>query len=132
MRQAEILVEGLLHPNEVAQFTALCTNTPADDFKGEWLRVRTHVARVAEAGRSNPAVDVRSAKQIAKVLDELMRDVYSYDDEQRALLRGAIEYFILVSDEENDLGSMGFDDDAMVTNLVAKALGRSDIQVHLD
>lgn len=132
MRKAEVLVEGLLHPNEVAQFTALCRDTPADDFKGEWLRVRTHVARVTEAGAVHPEVDVRSAKRIAKVLDDLMRDVYSYDDEQRALLRGAIEYFILVGDEENDLSSMGFDDDAMVTNLVAKALGRQDLQVHLD
>ncbi len=131
MRQAEILVEGLLHPNEVAQFTALCTETAADDFKGEWLRVRAHVAWVAEQGVNDSRVDIVTAKRIAKLLDELMRDVYSYDDEQRALLRGAIEYFVLVGDNDNDLLSLGFDDDAMVTNLVAKALGRSDLQVHL-
>ena len=131
MRQAEVLVEGLLHPNEVAQFTALCTETDADDFKGEWLRVRAHVAWVAEQGANDSRIDIVTAKRIAKLLDELMREVYSYDSEQRALLRGAIEYFVMVNDNDNDLLSLGFDDDAMVTNLVAKALGRSDLQVHL-
>lgn len=131
MRQAEILVEGLLHPREVAQFAALCTESSAEDLKGEWLRVRTHVARLSEFALLNPDIDLETARRIGAILEVLMRDAYSYSGEQRALLRGAAEYFIFVGDDDNDLRSLGFDDDAMVINLVAKALGRSDLQIHL-
>ncbi len=131
MRQAEILVEGLLHPREVAQFTALCTESSAEDLKGEWLRVRTHVARIGELAQTNSEIDLDTARRIGAILEMLMSDAYSYSSEQRALLRGAAEYFILIGDEDDDLRPLGFDDDAMVTNLVAKALGRADLQIHL-
>jgi len=53
-----------------------------------------------------------------------------YDAEARALLRGAVVYFIEADDTANDLTDViGFDDDVRVLNAVLDALGRQDLLI---
>lgn len=52
------------------------------------------------------------------------------DDEQRALLVGAIDYFLEARDAEDDLTSpIGFEDDAYIANTAFERLGRTDLTV---
>ncbi|MCP3857668.1 MAG: hypothetical protein GY698_23580 [Actinomycetia bacterium] len=128
----DFVVDGLLHPHQAAQFTALCTTTSADELAGLWLRVRVHLAEVEALARADDRVDVEMARCIAKVLGPLLDEPDSWDAEQRALLRGAVEYFHLSEDHRSDLTDwFGFDDDARVTNAVTQALGRTDLTIIL-
>lgn len=55
------------------------------------------------------------------------------DGEQRALVRAAIEYFVLSDDVNNDLvAADGFEDDAAVVAAVAAAVGLTDVRVATD
>ncbi len=128
----DFVVEGLLHPHQATQFTALCTTTSADELAGLRLRVRVHLAEVEALARADDRVDVEMARRIAKVLGPLLDEPDSWDAEQRALLRGAVEYFHLSEDHRSDLTDwFGFDDDARVTNAVSQALGRTDLTITL-
>jgi hypothetical protein len=50
----------------------------------------------------------------------------SLSDAQRALLRGAIDYFMTIEDVTNDLEPGGFDDDRAVVNAVLRAIQPAD------
>lgn len=52
------------------------------------------------------------------------------DDAQRAVLAGAIDYFLEARDAEDDLTSpIGFEDDAFIANTAFERLGRADLNV---
>ena len=131
-RHPGFVVEGLLHPEQADQLTALCLATSAEELAGLRLRVQVHMVDVEETSRHDDRVDVETARRIAGVLGQLLDEPDSWDAEQRALLRGAVEYFHLHDDQQGDLsGWFGFDDDARITNAVAQALGRADLLIQL-
>ena len=124
------LLEGILHPGEVDRFVSAARPTGPEELAGLRLRVLAHAARVAELGRQQPRVDVETAQRIAGVLTQLCDEPDQLADDQRALLRGAVEYFVLDDDEVDDTDDViGFDDDARVVNAVTAALGRHDLRI---
>jgi uncharacterized membrane protein YkvA (DUF1232 family) len=130
--RADLLLDGILHPGEVDRFVAGAVPTAADELPGLRLRVLAHLARVDELGRRQPRVDTEAAQRIAAVLVRLCDEPDQIDDRGRALLRGAIEYFVLETDEVDDVDDViGFDDDARVVNAVTAALGRQDLRISL-
>jgi hypothetical protein len=126
------LLEGILHPGEVDRFVSAARPTTAEELPGLRLRVLAHAARVAEVGRRQPRVDVETAQRIATVLSHLCDEPDQLADDQRALLRGAVEYFVLDDDEVDDTDDVvGFDDDARVVNAVTAAFGRRDLRIEV-
>jgi hypothetical protein len=126
------LLEGILHPGEVDRFVSAARPTTPDELAGLRLRVLAHAARVSELGRRDPRVDVETAQRIATVLAQLCDEPDQLADDQRALLRGAVEYFVLDDDEVDDTDDVvGFDDDARVVNAVTAALGRRDLRIEV-
>lgn len=93
-------------------------------------RILGHLSLVEIEWASNPEIDFHTAKRIADALRTLIQQSADLDGEQRALVRAAIEYFVLPDDENGDLISRdGFADDAAVVDAVAAAVGL-DVRVH--
>lgn len=128
-RRTDLLLDGLLHPREVDQFASLCTPTAAEDLKGLRLRVLAYLASLVSLGRDHPGIDVPMARRIGSVLAAVLDDPADLDETDRALVRGATEYFLLTSDDGDDLEALGFDDDARVLNRVLVAIGRADLEI---
>ena len=130
----DLLLDGLLHPREVDRLVAGATETPVADFPGLTERTERHLAAVEELAGEDGGVDVDVARRIADALASVLADVPArpdaYSSEARALLRGAVEYFILDKDDDTDSEpGIGFDDDARVLNAVLRAIGRPDLRV---
>ena len=105
----------------------------ADDLLELGDQIDAHVARVNEAAEMLDFVDVDLAQKIGLVLHTLASDGEQYTARERALLAGAVAYFVEHNDVNNDLGSpTGLEDDAVVLNAVCVYLGRSDLQVTID
>jgi hypothetical protein len=120
----------LLHPRERDQFTARCIDTAPDEFPGLRLRVTGHLARIEESATDASLTDIDTARQVATVLGQLLDEPDLFDAECRALIRGAVEYFVLTGDGQDDVDDIvGFDDDARITNAVLEALGRADLHI---
>lgn len=130
---ASLDLDRLLHPKEQDRFRALCTTTELADLPGLRLRVITYLATVENVSPSRPGlVDVDTARRVAGVLSAILDDPNELSAEGRALVRGAVEYFVLDEDDLNDLTDLiGFDDDARVLNSVVRAINRNDLHLEL-
>jgi hypothetical protein len=129
--RANLLVEAILHTGEADRLVAGSAPTSAAELPGLRLRVLAYLARLEKAAEQRPTVDIEAARKIAWVLAELC-DGCGLDDDRRALLRGAVEYFVLDHDSVDDTADVvGFDDDARVVNAVTAAIGRPDLTIEL-
>src|SRR3954468_12377055 len=130
--RANLLVEGILHAGEVDRLVAGSAPTEPPELPGLRLRVLTYLARLETVAEGKPALDIEAARKIGWVLAELCDAAAGLDDQQRALVRGAVEYYVLDHDVVDDTADVvGFDDDAGVVNAVTAGLGRSDLAIEL-
>jgi hypothetical protein len=131
-RRADLVLEGILHPGEVDRFVAVARPTSPTELPVLRQRVLAHLERVEALAERQPRVDIDTARRIADALVRLCEEAQGVDDQLRALLRGAVEYFALEGDELGDTTDvLGFDDDARVVNAVTAALGRDDLRIAL-
>ncbi len=123
-------LEDLLHPDEQRQFRRLCIATSPEELAELVSVVELHIGQVeAQAG---PVTDVETAQMIGGALRRLLSSDLAFDDDQRAQIRGAIEYFLMTDDAASDLDdALGFDDDARVLNTVLKRIGHPEFAVDL-
>lgn len=130
--RARLLVQGIIHPDEMDRFATLCQPTAPGELAGLRLRTQAHLAWARQLAARSSAVDLDAAERVAGTLLRLLDEPDEYDDEQRALLRGATEYFLDVGDADNDqTDALGFDDDVRVLNAVLDSLGRRDLLITL-
>ncbi len=109
---------GAPMPTEVALARArmLADNLMISEIPDLRSRVATRLAELESSPESGRAH--RLAEQISQLLDE----AEGLDDAQRALLRGAVEYFVLEDDFEP-----GLQDDAEVVRSVRAELGLTEV-----
>ena len=123
-------LEDLLNPDEQRQFRALCLATTPDELSDLGSVIELHVEQVA--ANAGPATDIDTAKLIGGSLCQLLASDLTFDGEQRAQIRGAIEYFIMTDDASSDLDDvLGFDDDARVLNAMLARIGHPEFAVEL-
>lgn len=123
-------LEDLLNPEEQQQFRRLCLPTTVDELIELRTVVELHLQQIRD--HAGPAADVETAERIATALSQLLSTEDAYKPDERALIRGAVEYFLLADDASGDLeDALGFDDDARVLNSVLDRVGRSDLRVEL-
>lgn len=114
----------------ISAFEDLCEAATAEDLRRLRRRVDTHVSTIEEAALSQPDLPVALAKSIAERLDALADLGAELDPEHRRLVRGAMMYFVLTTDDENDLGGPnGLDDDVHVLNRVCEDVGRAELKL---
>lgn len=130
--RARLLVQELLHPHEMDRFIAACVPTLAAELPGLRLRTQAYLAWVRKEASGNPTMDLDMANRIADTLSRLLDEPDQYGEQERALLRGAVDYFVDSQDDANDLtDAIGFDDDARVLNAVLEACGRRDLLIQI-
>ncbi len=123
-------LESLLNPDEQHRFRRLCLETSAEELAQLGEVVTLHLDQLREA--ATPVADLDAANRIGAALASLLDGGHSFDGEQRALIRGAVEYFLLADDASDDLGdALGFDDDARVVNSVLDRIGLPQYRVDL-
>lgn len=123
-------LDTLLHPEEQQQFRQLCLETSSEELAQLSDVVELHLSQLAASGSST--VDTETAERIGAALTDLLGSGEPFDAEERALIRGAVEYFVLAEDASADLDdALGFDDDARVLNSVLDRIGRPQYRVEL-
>ena len=129
---ASAVAESALSPLERVRFLNLCEARSVDLLAADVDRVEAHVSLLRAAQSVNDMVDVDLGERIGHNLVELLRMADSLAYEERRLLAGAVEYFVLTGDSDNDMASpIGLVDDARVTNATAVALGREDLLIRI-
>ncbi|MEZ5232271.1 MAG: hypothetical protein AB7W59_04855 [Acidimicrobiia bacterium] len=130
--RARLLLQEILHPEEMNRFIAGCVPTSVEELRGLRERSDDYLQWAKDQAAQSAAVDLDTAERIAGVLASLLDEPDRYDDEARALLAGATSYFVDADDGSNDLTDvLGFDDDARVLNAVLDAIGRRDLRIEL-
>ncbi len=123
-------VEALLNPDEQMRFRRLCLPTEADELAQMGDTIQLHLQQVK--ANALPVTDSETAELLADRLVQLVAAGESFDSEERSLVRGAAEYFLLTSDADDDLSdALGFDDDVRVFNSVVRRLDRPDLAIQL-
>jgi hypothetical protein len=130
---ATAVAESTLSTLERVRFLNLCEARSVEMLAEDRDRVEGHLSLVRAAQTINAMLDVDLAEQITESLLGLLDDRDSLGFEERRLLAGAVEYFVLSTDTDNDLDSpVGLVDDARVTNATAAALNRPDLIISLE
>lgn len=121
-------LDALLEPAAHAQFRRLCLPTSSSDLAGLAGVVRMHLAHIRESATDR--TDIEMAVRISSAFEDLLTAADGFSDDERALIRGAVEYFLLVDDADGDLDDfLGFDDDARILNSVLDRLGQSEQKI---
>lgn len=88
-----------------------------------------HVAAVEARAEERSHVEVALARDLASAFTTVIDDG-GLDDDQRSIVRAAIDYFVQPYDAEADLSSpIGLEDDAFIANTAFERVGRSDLVV---
>ncbi|MGH1493424.1 MAG: hypothetical protein ACRBK7_29180 [Acidimicrobiales bacterium] len=123
-------LQDLLHPDEQRRFRRLCIATSAEDLRQLALVIEMHLDHIRE--NAGAATDVETAEMIGESLTKLLASDIEFDDDARAQVRGAVEYFLLTDDAAGDMDDvLGFDDDARVVNTVLERIGHPEFSVRL-
>jgi uncharacterized membrane protein YkvA (DUF1232 family) len=127
----DLLLDGLLHPGEVDRLVAGARTTSPEELRWLSVRVVAHLDQIEATAHDRAQVDVDTARQVAASLIALIDGGgAALDADGRALVHGAVEYFVLDRDSSSDTDDgLGFDDDARVLNAVLTAVGRADLRV---
>ncbi len=121
-------VDQIIEPEAHARFERLCMPTSSIELADVAGLVRMHRGQIHSM--ATPQTDLEMADRIAEVFEELLTSDDGYTDTERALIRGAAEYFLLADDAEEDLDDpMGFDDDARILNSVLARIDKSSLAI---
>jgi hypothetical protein len=127
---ATAVAESTLSALERVRFLNLCEARSVEMLAEDVDRVEGHLSLMQAAYAVNNLVDADLAEAVAMSLLGLLADRDRLSFEERRLLAGAVEYFVLTGDNDNDMASpVGMVDDAKVTNATAEALGRPDLVI---
>lgn len=125
---ATVIADSLFDTDERLHFLELCEPRPVDDLAADRSRISAYVRRVSRAAQADPTIDSDAAARVGLALEGLISDRHRLVFEERRLLAGAIEYFLLPGDDSDDYRDLyGLDDDARVVRTVCRALERPDL-----
>jgi len=124
-------VRDALPPKAFETFRRVCTRpTPEQlvDLPGRLAKRRAQLAALA----ARHTFDAPLALAIADALLAATSDLSRYGSNELMLLHGAAEYYLLIDDHDHDLKSPhGFEDDAIVANIVLETVGRPELVVEM-
>lgn len=104
---------------------------PAHGIRDLRQKVIRHIEELASEALDNDALDLGMAARIADALLSLIAASPDFTEQQRAAVRGAVDYFVLNRDEQPDLDADGFNDDARIVNETCDAVGLPELKVRI-
>ena len=114
------------------QLDELCQPTPVADFIRLKRRLATHLIALEEQQVEYEDLDLTLARQITDRLTSLADDAGTFGSADRAWIRGAIDYFLITTDVDNDVISpTGLVDDAHVLNHTLERVGRPELMIEI-
>ncbi len=123
-------LDELLNPDEQLRFHRLCMPTSSTELAELLGVVRLHLEQVIEL--ADHRTDVETAERIASCFEQLLMGDSGFAPDERMLIRGAVEYFLLSDDADGDLENVvGFDDDVRVLNAVLRQIERPELTIEL-
>ena len=105
-----------------------------DDCNIEELRreLQAYLKKLEGALAQNEFLDIDTAKQMVGVFNILLDQFDAFSKKGKALIFGAVQYFVQDRDAQPDTKSvLGLDDDVFVLNYVLDEIGRPELQVEL-
>lgn len=115
---------------ETKVFEALCGPVTAADLAGLRAAVQRHKRDLDQASRESEFLATDLAEELADKLDDLLETLPSLPEDVRPLVAGAARYFVSDDDALPDRsGPTGLDDDVAVFNMVARRIGRADLEI---
>jgi hypothetical protein len=121
-----LLEEGTLEGYLLDRLRALASPTSHEQLAERLHQLREHGAKLKELdGRMPGKFDAALALELVEELESAGERNGSLSEQQRSLLRGAIDYFMTIDDASNDLAPGGFDDDRAVVRAVLRAIQRA-------
>ncbi|MFT7597344.1 MAG: hypothetical protein ACI8TP_000262 [Acidimicrobiales bacterium] len=124
-------LDALLQPDEQSRFRRLCLATSSEELLELDDVVAMHLDQVKQM--ADHRTDLETAEEIATALHSLLSLEVVFGDDERTLVRGAVEYFLLMDDADGDISDvLGFDDDARVLNSVLDRIGQPQLKVTFD
>jgi hypothetical protein len=125
-------LQKIITGDEFAILRELLKPARLDDLHRLRGRVAVHLDSLEEQSFSYEFLDLELARTLADGLTALIDHASGYDEEERSLVRAAVEYFVLSTDAENDVTSpIGLEDDVRVFNAVCRALGQATLEIPL-
>jgi hypothetical protein len=116
--------------SELERLRELTVPTTVEQLQRLRARISTHVDLIDEQRYDNEFLDAELARDIASSLLAMVDAASHLGADERALVRGAVDYFVLTLDADNDVTSpFGLEDDARVVNHVCERIGRPDLAV---
>ena len=94
-------------------------------------QIAAYLENLRQLSLEHEFIDLELATTIAARFHELLDEVTAEtSSEKRRLIQAAAKYFMLEQDADGDTTSpIGFDDDTLVFNLVAREMGRDDLVI---
>ncbi len=115
---------------ETKVFEALCGPVTAADLAALRAAVQRHKRDLDQASRESEFLATDLAEELADKLDDLLETLPSLLEDVRPLVAGAARYFVSDDDALPDRsGPTGLDDDVAVFNMVARRIGRADLEI---
>ena len=123
-------LDDLLHPDEQRRFRMLCLETSAEELAELGEQLPVHLDQMK--AMASHVTDLETAERLTEALVGLIGDGSGFADDERTLIRGAAEYFMLLDDSDDDLSNpIGFDDDVRIYNSVCDRIGRSGATIEI-
>jgi ATP-dependent helicase HepA len=114
---------GIILPRDLFDRLApLCRETTVEELIAMRASVTERADQLAKLAERT-SFDATTGIAVATNLATALEDVDSLDPTDRSLLRAAIDYYLLIDDEQNDIKTPGgFDDDRAVVEAVLRVL----------
>lgn len=126
-RAASTLLDAL--PQSMHDYVVPLIHETPMDVAELYSSVTAHIADIQDKAQLFEFIDIDTGLMVALHCRELLNGITSTTSrEHRQLIQVAARYFIQNEDADSDMSSIvGFDDDALVVDTVARIVGRTDL-----
>ena len=113
-------------------FRNMCAVVPDTEVLELEEQIGITLEKTRETAQQSTRVDLRTAEEVASRCRLLLEHYQEFSEAEKALVIGAVRYFVLEEDPfSDDIFASGFDDDARVVNHVLEQLGIDGMYIEL-
>lgn len=113
-------------------FHNMCAVIPDEEVKELEHLVELAIEKTRDDAQNSNRIDLPTAEEVAARCRLLLEHYQEFTAKEKALVVGAVRYFVVEEDPfSDDVFASGFDDDAQVINHVLELLGIDGMYIEL-